>query len=175
MNDTTACHQKLRFSHWKLVSTLGIYILSALISLQDTIEGKVELKNVTFAYPTREEVNVLTSFNTSVSPNHTLALIGPSGSGKSTIVSLLERFYSPGEGKVLLDNCEVAAYNVRWLRSKIGIVSQEPVLFDLTISENIRYGSWDKDVSEEDVVNAAKAANIHDFIVSTSQVRIMLL
>jgi len=126
---------------------------------------------VTFFYPTRKEVNVLTNFSTSVSPTHTLALIGPSGSGKSTVISLLERFYAPGEGKVLVDDCEVGAYNVRWLRSKIGIVSQEPVLFDLSISENIRYGSWDKDVSEEDVVAAARAANIHDFIASTSQVR----
>ena len=71
---------------------------------------------------------------------------------------------------MLLDDCDIGSFNVRWLRSKIGIVSQEPVLFDLTIAENIRYGSWDKDITEEDVINAAKAANIHDFITSTTQV-----
>ncbi len=130
----------------------------------------MEINNITFAYPTRNDAKVLRNFSTSISPSKTLALIGPSGSGKSTIVSLLERFYTPEKGTILIDGSDISMFNVRWLRSKIGIVSQEPVLFDMTIAENIKYGSWDKEISEDDVIEAAKAANIHDFIISTTRV-----
>ena len=107
-----------------------------------------------------------------VKPGQTLALVGPSGCGKSTVVSLIERFYDPLAGSLTLDGSEIKDLNIRWLRSQVGIVSQEPVLFDTTIAENIRYGANFRDVSDEEIVEAAKAANIHTFIESLPQVYI---
>ena len=107
----------------------------------------------------------------SVKPGQTLALVGPSGCGKSTVVSLIERFYDPLSGSLSLDGSEVRDLNIRWLRSQVGIVSQEPVLFDTTIAENIRYGANFREVSDEEVVEAARAANIHTFIESLPQVQ----
>ena len=107
-------------------------------------------------------------------PGQTLALVGPSGCGKSTVVSLLERFYDPLSGSVKIDNTDTRDYNIRWLRSQIGIVSQEPVLFDMSVADNIRYGNNTRQVSDEEVVDAAKAANIHSFIESLPQVQILL-
>ena len=104
-------------------------------------------------------------------PGQTLALVGPSGCGKSTVVSLIERFYDPLSGSLTLDGSDLRDLNIRWLRSQVGIVSQEPVLFDTTIAENIRYGANFREVSDEEVVEAAKAANIHTFIESLPQVR----
>ncbi len=100
--------------------------------------------------------------------------MGPSGCGKSTVVSLLERFYNPNSGSLTLDGTNIADLNIRWLRGQIGIVSQEPVLFDNSIADNIRYGANFRDVSTEEVVEAAKAANIHSFIDSLPQVCIRL-
>ena len=94
----------------------------------------------------------------------TLGLVGTSGSGKSTVVSLLERFYDPQIGLIKLDNCDLSDLNIRWLRSQIGIVSQEPVLFDVSIRDNVRYGASFREVSDEEIIEAAKAANIHEFI-----------
>ena len=113
---------------------------------------------------------VLDSLNLSISSGKTLALVGPSGCGKSTIVSLLERFYDPSKGKMTLDGRDIRDLNIRWLRSQIGIVSQEPVLFDTSIAENIRYGANFREVSDEEVVEAAKAANIHNFVESLPEV-----
>ena len=94
----------------------------------------------------------------------TLALVGTSGSGKSTVVSLLERFYDPQIGLINMDNGNLMDLNIRWLRSQIGIVSQEPVLFDVSIRDNIRYGASFREVSDEEIIEAAKAANAHEFI-----------
>lgn len=91
-----------------------------------------------------------------------MALVGESGSGKSTVVSLIERFYDPQEGAVLLDGVDIKTLNLQWLRSQIGLVSQEPVLFNMTVADNIRYGR--PQASMEEVVAAAKAANAHGFI-----------
>ena len=126
----------------------------------------MEAESLTFRYPSRPDVTVLNSLGLSVSPGKTLALVGPSGCGKSTIVSLLERFYDPSSGQLKLDGVDLCDLNIRWLRSQIGIVSQEPVLFDTTIAENIRYGANFRKVSDEEVVEAAKAANIHNFVES---------
>ena len=100
----------------------------------------------------------------------TLALVGPSGCGKSTVVSLIERLYDPVGGDLSLDGTDLRDLNIRWLRSQIGIVSQEPVLFDASIADNIRYGANFRDVSDEEVIEAAKAANIHSFVESLPQV-----
>ena len=106
-----------------------------------------------------------------VKPGQTLALVGPSGCGKSTVVSLIERFYDPSAGALKLEDVDLRDLNLRWLRSQVGIVSQEPVLFDCSIAENIRYGALFREVSDEEVIEAAKSANIHSFIESLPQVR----
>ena len=133
------------------------------------------MENVHFYYPTRPEVKVLQGLSVSVKPGQTLALVGPSGCGKSTIVSLIERFYDPLSGCLSVDGNPVTALNIKWLRSQIGIVSQEPVLFDTTIADNIRYGANFREVTDEEVIEAAKSANIHNFIESLPQVRLQSL
>lgn len=137
---------------------------------QGNVAGIVKAEDVTFNYPSRPEVAVLEAMNLSIEQGQTLALVGPSGCGKSTVVSLLERFYDPKSGKLMLDGNDLRDLNIRWLRSQIGIVSQEPILFDTSIAENIRYGANFREVSDEEVVEAAKAANIHSFIESLPSV-----
>ncbi|KYO26614.1 hypothetical protein Y1Q_0019105 [Alligator mississippiensis] len=128
--------------------------------------GNIMFKEVMFKYPTRPEVKVLQGLNIKVEKGQTLALVGSSGCGKSTVVQLLERFYDPLDGEMLLDGQSAKALNIQWLRAQIGIVSQEPILFDCTIAENIAYGDNSREVSHEEIVSAAKAANIHSFIDS---------
>uniref|UniRef100_A0A671FV25 ATP binding cassette subfamily B member 1 n=1 Tax=Rhinolophus ferrumequinum TaxID=59479 RepID=A0A671FV25_RHIFE len=127
-------------------------------------EGNVKFSEVTFNYPTRPNVPVLQRLSLEVKKGQTLALVGSSGCGKSTVVQLLERFYDPSGGKVLLDGQEAKKLNIQWLRAQLGIVSQEPILFDCSIAENIAYGDNSRVVSREEIVSAAKAANIHPFI-----------
>ena len=134
------------------------------------MSGAVTVKDVQFSYPARPDVQVLQGLSLSLSPGKTLALVGPSGCGKSTIVSLIERFYDPSSGSLTLENFDLRDLNLHWLRSQIGIVSQEPVLFDASIAENIRYGALFREVSDEEVIEAAKSANIHSFIESLPQV-----
>ena len=100
-----------------------------------------------------------------------MALVGPSGCGKSTVVALIERFYDPLSGSLFLHEYDLRDLNIRWLRNQIGVVSQEPVLFDTSIADNIRYGANFREVSDEEVIEAAKAANIHNFIETLPQVR----
>ncbi|XP_018426935.1 PREDICTED: multidrug resistance protein 1B-like [Nanorana parkeri] len=127
-------------------------------------EGNLEFKDVTFVYPTRAKVQVLQGLNVKVFKGQTLALVGSSGCGKSTSVQLLERFYDPVDGNVLADGIDTKTLNLKWLRSQMGIVSQEPMLFDCSIAENIQYGVLDRQATHEEIVEAAKAANIHTFI-----------
>ena len=133
-------------------------------AIPDHIEGKVEFRGVTFAYPSRPDAVVMDDFSVEASVGKTLALVGPSGSGKSTTVQLIQRFYDPDVGTVLLDGKDLRDLNLRWLRRNIGVVSQEPVLFGTTIAENIRYGR--EGVTQEEIEAAAKAANAHNFIMS---------
>ncbi|XP_059477144.1 ATP-dependent translocase ABCB1-like isoform X2 [Neocloeon triangulifer] len=142
--------------------TPDIDVLSPMGHRPKHIRGKIEFQFVSFAYPTRPEVQVLKDFNVVIEPGNRVALVGSSGAGKSTIVSLLQRFYDPNHGEILLDDVDIKLVNVKWLRAQIGVVSQEPVLFGTTIYENIRYGH-DK-VSYEEVIRAAKMANAHTFI-----------
>ncbi|XP_076438744.1 ATP-dependent translocase ABCB1-like [Babylonia areolata] len=128
------------------------------------VTGTISFHNVHFSYPSRPETKVLDGLSLTVSPGKTVALVGSSGCGKSTAVQLLQRFYDPLEGQVKLDGEDLRNLNVRWLRSHIGVVSQEPVLFATTIAENIHYGC--EGVTEEQVIQAAKNANAHDFIMS---------
>ncbi|KFO56227.1 Multidrug resistance protein 1, partial [Corvus brachyrhynchos] len=132
----------------------------------ETFEGNITIKDVAFNYPNRPEVKILQGLNLKVEKGQTLALVGSSGCGKSTVVQLLERFYDPLDGEMLFDGKNAKALNIQWLRAQIGIVSQEPILFDFTIAENIAYGDNSRQVSFEEIVSAAKEANIHSFIDS---------
>ena len=107
---------------------------------------------------------ILQDLNLEVHHGKSLALVGPSGCGKSTVVSLIERLYDPIKGCVTLDGEGVREMNIRWLRRQVGVISQEPILFDTTIAENIRYGALFRQVSDEEVVVAARTANVHSFI-----------
>ena len=95
-----------------------------------------------------------------------MALVGPSGCGKSTVIQLIQRFYDLNSGMITLENHDIQALNVPWVRSKLSIVSQEPVLFNKTIAENIKYGDNERDISMEEVIEAARRANIHSFVSS---------
>ena len=128
------------------------------------------MRGVHFSYPTRPNVSVLKGLNLSVCPGKTLALVGASGCGKTTVTSLLQRFYDPRSGSLTFDGIDIRDLNVPWLRSQIGIVFQEPVLFDGTIMENIQYGANFREVAVDKVIQAAIAANIHNFIISLPQV-----
>ncbi|KAI4882015.1 hypothetical protein NFI96_000728 [Prochilodus magdalenae] len=129
-------------------------------------KGHIEFVDCKFTYPSRPDIQVLNGLSVGVKPGQTLAFVGSSGCGKSTSVQLLERFYDPDFGKVLIDGHESSRINVSFLRSKIGIVSQEPVLFDCSIVENIRYGDNQKELSMDAVISAAKKAQLHDFVMS---------
>lgn len=98
-----------------------------------------------------------------------MALVGASGCGKSTSVGLLERFYDPLEGTVKIDNHDIKDFNIKWLRSQLGLVSQEPVLFARSIKDNIKYG-MDEGIADELVQAAAEKANIHGFISNLPKV-----
>ncbi|XP_009337567.2 ABC transporter B family member 20 isoform X1 [Pyrus x bretschneideri] len=128
------------------------------------VYGSLELKNVDFCYPTRPELLVLSNFSLKVNGGQTVAVVGVSGSGKSTIISLIERFYDPVAGQVLLDSRDLKVYNLRWLRNHLGLVQQEPIIFSTTIRENIIYARHN--ASEAEMKEAARIANAHHFISS---------
>uniref|UniRef100_A0A3B5MUS2 Bile salt export pump n=1 Tax=Xiphophorus couchianus TaxID=32473 RepID=A0A3B5MUS2_9TELE len=136
----------------------------------DNFQGNLDFIECKFTYPTRPDIQVLNGLNVSVKPGQTLAFVGSSGCGKSTSVQLLERFYDPDNGKVLIDGHESTRVNVPFLRSKIGIVSQEPVLFDCSIAENIKYGDNLREIGMNEVISAANKAQLHDFVMSLPEV-----
>lgn len=128
------------------------------------LEGSVKFENTGFAYDDAPDVPVLQEINFSVQPGQVIALLGSTGSGKTTLANLLPRFYEYTEGKILLDGVELKRYPRKYLRSQIGAVEQEPFLFSRTIRENITYGI-DRQVSDEEVEAAAKAAAVHEPII----------
>ncbi|KAG4101914.1 P-loop containing nucleoside triphosphate hydrolase protein [Neocallimastix lanati (nom. inval.)] len=130
---------------------------------KEPIQGFIEFKEVHFTYPARPEVEVLKGVSFSCSPGQTIAIVGASGSGKSTIVQLLERYYERKEGDIYIDHRRIEDYNVHWLRTQIGLVSQEPTLFDTTIAENIAMAC--PQATQQEIEAAAKLANAHDFIL----------
>ncbi|XP_074493739.1 ABC-type oligopeptide transporter ABCB9 [Sebastes fasciatus] len=130
----------------------------------ESCTGVVEFKDIKFAYPTRPDVEILKGVSFTLRPGEVTALVGPSGSGKTSCVSLLENFYPPQQGQVLLDGKPVHTLRHDYLHSMIGLVGQEPVLFARTVEENITYGLTD--VPMEAVVQAATKANAHDFITA---------
>jgi len=124
------------------------------------IKGEITFKNVSFAYKDGEKV--LENFSLDVKAGETIALVGETGSGKSTIVNLACRFYEPTEGEILVDGVDYRKLPIAWLQSNLGYVLQTPHLFSGTIRDNIKYGKLD--ASEEEIVNAAKLVNAHEFI-----------
>ncbi|XVE83875.1 hypothetical protein DITRI_Ditri16bG0123200 [Diplodiscus trichospermus] len=129
----------------------------------EEITGCVEVCDIDFAYPVRPNAIVLQDFSINIESGISTALVGQSGSGKSTTISLIERFYDPLKGVVKIDGRDIRSYNLRSLRKHIALVSQELTLFAGTIRENILYGKSDK-TDESEIIEAAKAANAHDFI-----------
>ncbi|MBA0675500.1 hypothetical protein Goari_017042, partial [Gossypium aridum] len=135
--------------------------------IMEKFSGSVEFKHVEFAYPSRPETMVLKDFSLTIPAGKTVALVGGSGSGKSTVIALLQRFYDPLGGEILLGGVAIDKLQVKWLRSQMGLVSQEPALFATTIKENILFGK--EDATMEEIIEAAKASNAHNFICQLPQ------
>lgn len=134
----------------------------------DDIRGDIELRDVHFSYPARPDEQIFSGFSLSIRSGTTAALVGQSGSGKSTVISLIERFYDPHAGQVLIDGINLKEFQLKWIREKIGLVSQEPVLFSSSIKDNIAYG---KDgATAEEIRAAAEQANAAKFIDKLPQV-----
>ena len=131
-------------------------------ALPRVMRGAIEFRDVRFAYPSRPDRVVLDALNLTLAPGEVFALVGPSGGGKSTVGALLERFYDPAEGDVLVDGVRVSDLDPRWLRRNVGAVSQDPTLFAGTVAENIAYAR--PNAAREEIVAAAKAANAHEFV-----------
>ncbi|CAH1437669.1 unnamed protein product [Lactuca virosa] len=131
------------------------------------VYGEVDFKNVKFAYPSRPESVIFKDFNLKVPAGKTVALVGGSGSGKSTVIALLQRFYDPQGGEICVDGVKIDKLQLKWLRSQMGLVSQEPALFSMTVRENILFGK--EDAAMDEVIEAAKASNAHNFISQLPQ------
>ncbi|XP_048517724.1 ATP-dependent translocase ABCB1-like isoform X1 [Dendroctonus ponderosae] len=132
--------------------------------IKNTADGNVNYSQIHFSYPTRDSIEVLKGLDLSVLQGKTVALVGPSGCGKSTIIHLLERFYDPASGTVSLDEDDIKSITLASLRSHLGIVSQEPNLFSRSIAENIAYGDNSRHSTDSEIIEAARKANIHNFI-----------
>lgn len=132
------------------------------LPLPELARGAVAIEGVTFTYPSRPEHPALSDFNLIVKPGERIALVGPSGAGKSTVFQLLLRFHDPQNGAVRLDGVSLAKADPAALRSRIGLVAQEPVIFAADVAENIRYGR--EDASDEEVRKAAEAAAALEFV-----------
>ncbi|XP_022920637.1 ATP-dependent translocase ABCB1-like [Onthophagus taurus] len=128
--------------------------------------GNVRYSKVSFKYPTRKNVTVLSDLDLMIFQGKTVGLVGPSGCGKSTIIQMIQRFYDPICGAINVDRTNILNLKLSSLRSHLGIVSQEPNLFDRTIAENIAYGDNQRNVTKQEIIEAAKKANIHNFITS---------
>ncbi|CAF1515567.1 unnamed protein product [Rotaria sordida] len=127
--------------------------------------GQIEFDGIYFTYPNRPESIILRNFKLNIKSGQKVAFVGRSGCGKSTTMQLIERFYDPNVGRLLVDSKDVRSLNLQWYRSQIGIVSQESVLFDMSIRENIAYGDNSRtDIPLDEIIQAAINANIHDFI-----------
>ena len=130
--------------------------------ISEDIRGDIELRDVYFSYPARPDERIFSGFSLSIPSGTTTALVGQSGSGKSTVISLIERFYDPLAGEVLIDGINLKEFQLRWIRGKIGLVSQEPVLFSGSIKDNIAYGK--EGATIEEIRSASELANASKFI-----------
>lgn len=156
----------------------GVGAASRLFELQDrkpsisptigtpvnSARGVIKFNNVSFSYPTRPAVTIFDNISFEIRPGTNVAIVGPSGGGKSTISSLLLRFYNPTRGNITINDVDISTFNLKSLRRRVGIVSQEPVLFSGTIAKNISYGK--PHATRQEIIEAAKKANcnfISDF------------
>jgi ATP-binding cassette, subfamily B (MDR/TAP), member 1 len=129
---------------------------------EGSLRGKIEFRNVWFRYPSRPGQWVFKGLNLTVHPNEIVAVVGESGAGKSTFINLVMRFYDPERGQVLVDDIDVKEYQIAALRKQMGLVMQEPTLFNYPVKDNIMYGTVT--ASNEDIRNAAQVANAIEFI-----------
>ncbi|KAJ6940724.1 ABC transporter B family member 11-like [Populus alba x Populus x berolinensis] len=134
----------------------------------ENVKGEIELRHVSFKYPTRPDIQIFRDINLLMRAGKTVALVGESGSGKSTVVALLQRFYDPDSGRITLDGTDIQKLQLKWFRQQMGLVGQEPVLFNDTIRANIAYGKGG-DATEAEIISAAELANAHNFISSLHQ------
>ncbi|KAJ7950463.1 ABC transporter B family protein [Quillaja saponaria] len=137
-------------------------------TILDNVKGEIELRHVSFGYPSRPDIQIFHDLSLAIHSGKTLALVGESGSGKSTVISLLQRFYDPDSGHIMFDGVEIQTLKLKWLRQQMGLVSQEPVLFDDTIRANIAYGKGGN-ATEAEILSAAELANAHSFISGLNQ------
>nr|AJM87336.1 P-glycoprotein [Cylicocyclus elongatus] len=128
------------------------------------LKGRISVSSVKFSYPTRPDIPILKGISFEANPGETIALVGSSGCGKSTIIQLLLRYYDPAGGKISIDGIEIDKINIEYLRNYIAVVSQEPVLFNTTIEQNIRYGR--EDITEAEIIAALRKANAYNFVQS---------
>uniref|UniRef100_A0A8C4E7W0 ATP-binding cassette, sub-family B (MDR/TAP), member 10 n=1 Tax=Dicentrarchus labrax TaxID=13489 RepID=A0A8C4E7W0_DICLA len=151
---------------WQLLDRKPEFPLNEGLALPpDQLKGQLEFCDVSFAYPARKEAPIFQNLNLLVPAGSIMAVVGSSGSGKSTLVSLLLRLYDPDNGIIYIDGHDIRDLNPYWLRSHIGTVSQEPVLFSCSIRDNIAYGAVDPDaVTTDDIYRAAKVSNAYNFI-----------
>ena len=126
------------------------------------VEGEIEFKDVTFAYPLKPEVNVLRNLSTKIEKGKVVAIVGHSGSGKTTISNLIQRFYDPTGGSITLDGIDIRDLNLKWLRRAIGFVAQEPTLYSTTIEDNVTYGVTEYTI--EDFQKVCELSNIDKFV-----------
>jgi len=126
------------------------------------VDGHIQFKDVCFSYPSRPDVAIFNNLNLDIPAGKIVALVGGSGSGKSTVVSLIERFYEPISGQILLDKNDIRELDLKWLRQQIGLVNQEPALFATSIKENILYGK--DDATLEELKRAVKLSDAQSFI-----------
>jgi len=127
------------------------------------VAGRIEFQKVSFAYPSRPNM-VFENLSFTIRSGKTFAFVGPSGSGKSTIISMVQRFYEPNSGEILLDGNDIKSLKLKWFREQLGLVSQEPALFATTIASNILLGK--ENANMDQIIEAAKAANADSFIKS---------
>jgi len=134
--------------------------------MKPAIEGDIRFRHVAFSYPGRIDVPVLQKTSFKISANECVAIVGASGCGKSTVVSLLQRLYEPTSGKITINSYDINKMDTTHLREYVSVVGQNPMLFDATIAENIAYGNDRTLLSTHDIRRAARAAHVHDFIMS---------
>ncbi|CAN1762591.1 ABC transporter B family member 21 [Linum perenne] len=133
-----------------------------------TVKGDIELIHISFCYPCRPDVQIFKDLTLAIHSGQSVAIVGESGSGKSTVIALLQRFYDPDTGRITLDQVEIQSLKIKWLRQQMGLVSQEPALFNDTIRANIAYGKQG-DATENEILSASGLANAHKFISGLHQ------
>ena len=141
-------------------------IISRKNIIPQKVEGEIEFKDVTFAYPLKPDVNVLRNLSTKIEKGKVVAIVGHSGSGKTTISNLIQRFYDPTEGYITLDGIDIRDLNIKWLRNTIGFVAQEPTLYSTTIEDNVTYGVTE--YTREEFQKVCELSNVDKFVSDKS-------